>query len=236
MKAVLHETGERVEPVAAVARFLAGFAHRVKSPLTGVRGYGELLAREADGDRRRYWSERLAGGLESLDRIVEGARRYQLPRVLERRHARLATLVEEAWRLALQATPGAAAKRCRLELELDPAAEILVDPFHFRNLLVNLLQNALDASPAGGRIRVNARPGELLGVADAGPGLGELGREEILTPFFTTRPDRAGLGLPVAAQIAAAHGLALDWQELRPTGLRARVLRGTGNRHQRSTS
>ncbi|MBN2169888.1 MAG: HAMP domain-containing histidine kinase [Candidatus Krumholzibacteriota bacterium] len=236
MKAAVRETAERVEPVAAVARFLAGFAHRIKSPLTGVRGYGELMAREDDGDRRRYWGERLAGGLESLDRIIEGARRYQLPGVLERRHLCLATLVEEAWRLALQATPGAAAKNCRLELNLDPGAEALVDPFHFRNLLVNLLQNALDAAPAGGCIRVDARPGELLGVADAGPGLEGLDREAILTPFFTTRPDRAGLGLPVAAAIAAAHGFTLDWQELRPTGLRARVLRGTGQRHQRSTS
>jgi len=234
MKAAPHETAERVEPVAAVARFLTGFAHRVKSPLTGVRGYGELMAREGDGDRRRYWGERLAGGLESLDRIVESARRYQLPRALERRHLCLATLAGEAWRLALQATPGAAAKNCRLALDLDPAAEALVDPFHFRNLLVNLLQNALDASPAGGIVRVDARAGELIGVSDAGPGLAGLDRERILTPFFTTRPDRAGLGLPVAAEIAAAHGLALDWQELRPTGLRARVLRGTGHRHQRS--
>ena len=66
---------------------------------------------------------------------------------------------------------------------------------------------------------------ELFVVEDSGPGLGGLRPEELCQPFFTTRSDRAGLGLTVAQQIAAEHGMVFDWRELQPRGLKVRVLR-----------
>jgi signal transduction histidine kinase len=77
-------------------------------------------------------------------------------------------------------------------------------------VLVNLVVNAVNAVPEGGRVGVRARAGEggqlALEVHDDGPGVPEALRERIFDPFFTTRPDGTGLGLAVCARIVAAHG------------------------------
>lgn len=213
------------DPLEAVARFVAGFSHRLKSPLTGIKGYGHLVESEDDKSRRQYWCHKLQGGLDSLDLMIEGFRRYQIPEGVMLRRVNLAHLVEEAWALARQVTPGGVGKALCLENQLKSSDEGQLDPFHFRNLLINLFQNAIDASSPESCVRV-CRLGEdeLLGIEDNGPGLGELDPARIVEPFFTTRPDRAGLGLAVAKHIAAEHGLRLEWQELLPSGLRARVL------------
>ena len=74
---------------------------------------------------------------------------------------------------------------------------------------------------------------ELLGVSDEGPGLDGLDPAQMVEPFFTTRPDRAGLGLAVAKQIAVDHGFDLDWRNAQPEGLRARIVTRTGTPAQR---
>lgn len=221
-----------VDPLEAVARFVAGFSHRMQSPLTGLRGYGELAEREQDRARRAYWHQQLQGGIDSLDVMLEGFRRYQIPESLKRRTTRLAGMVEEAWRLACQVTPGGARKRLALRVELPADLAIDVDPYHFKNLLVNLLQNAVDASPDRGEVVVTASADETLRIEDAGEGLGGLNAAAMIEPFFTTHPDRAGLGLAVANQIAIQHGFRLDWRDLEAGGACARVLDGN-NTHSK---
>jgi len=223
------------EPLAAMARFVVGYSHCLKSPLTGAKGYGQLVEREDDSERRRYWGRRLQGGLDSLDLMIEGFRRYQVPERIALQRVNVSLLVAEAWRMALEVTPGAGAKRLALDCRLGAGDQALVDPFHFRNLLVNLMQNAIDASPAGASVVITGPAGLiLLAVADSGPGLGELSPSEIVRPFFTTHPDRAGLGLAVAQQIAADHGMALEWQALQPCGLAARIVQPANAFSQRS--
>jgi signal transduction histidine kinase len=222
------------DPVAAVGRFVAGFTHRLRSPLTGLRGYGELAEHEEDRARRAYWHQQLQGGLESLDLLLEGFRRYQLPEQLTLRPQPARRLVEEAWRLAGRITPGSAGKQITLLLELPVEREWRVDAFHYRNLLVNLLQNALDASPSRGCVRVLEDDEVLLRVEDDGPGLGPLSAEDIVQPFFTTHADRAGLGLTVASRIAREHGHALCWQARPAGGLAALILDADSAEQQRS--
>lgn len=226
---------QAADPVAAVGRFVAGFTHRLRSPLSGLRGYGELAEQEEDRARRAYWHQQLQGGLDAIDLLLEGMRRYQLPERLERRATAAAPLVEDAWRLACRVTPGVAAKGLQLELALPPALVWSVDPFYYRNLLINLLQNALDASPHGGRIRVSAPPGEVLRIEDEGPGLAGLSPARIVQPFFTTRADRAGLGLTVARRIADEHAQALAWRARPAGGLAALILPLHPHNPQRSS-
>ena len=75
----------QADPVAAVARFVSGFTHRLQSPLTGVKGYGELLAGEEDRARRSYWSQQMLGSLSGVERMLDGMRRYQVPSELNLR-------------------------------------------------------------------------------------------------------------------------------------------------------
>lgn len=228
-------TEPQADPVAAVGRYLAGFTHRLRSPLTGLRGYGELAEHEEDRARRAYWHQQLQGGLDAIDLLLEGARRYQLPEGLEPRLLPARPLVEEAWRLACRVTPGAAGRGLQFVLELPAALDWRVDPFYYRNLLVNLLQNAIDASPAQGAIRVGSAPEAIVCIEDEGPGLGTLAPELIVQPFFTTRADRAGLGLTVARRIASEHGQSLAWRARPAGGLAVLIQNNPPSPQQRSS-
>ena len=213
------------DPMEAVTRFVAGFSHSLKSPMTGVRGYGELIGHEEDRARRAYWTQRMQGGIETLDLLIEGARRYQLPERVSPSSLPTPGLLDESWRIAVQITPGGRAKELRFRHEFDAQDTLQADAFYFRNLLVNLFQNAIDASPRGAELRVGrGAAGEILRIDDAGPGLGELRPSQIVEPFFTTRPDRAGLGLAVACEIARQHHMRIEWQQTEMGGLSVRIV------------
>ncbi|MBC8367910.1 HAMP domain-containing histidine kinase [bacterium] len=215
----------KIDPVEAVGRLVAGLGHNLRSPLTGLRGYGELLGQDTTADSRGRWGEGLQGGIDDLELLIDGISRYQIPRDLKVGLVPARGLMEEAWKLAERHCPGARSRGIHLNNHLSSVAVLQVDPFHFRNLLVNLLQNALDASPPGSEITVRTGQGdELLRVEDCGPGLGALSSDDIVQPFFTTRQDRAGLGLSVAGAIADRHGLELLWEEREEGGLRVRIM------------
>ena len=104
------------------------------------------------------------------------------------------------------------AKQVRVEYpargELD-AIEANVDPDLIAQVLVGLVDNAIEAVPAGGEVRLEARSdgGQVeLSVADSGPGVPADLRGRVFEPFFTTRAAGIGLGLAIARQIVEAHG------------------------------
>jgi signal transduction histidine kinase len=97
-----------------------------------------------------------------------------------------------------------------LALDSDAAARVALSEDALRQVLLNLVQNALDATPPGGRVaaRVASSAGQAwIRVRDAGPGIAPSLRERIFEPFFTTRPDRAGgLGLAITRRIVEEAG------------------------------
>jgi signal transduction histidine kinase len=216
----------KVDPVEAVGRLVTGLGHHLRSPLTGLRGYGELLGQDSTADSRGRWGEGLQGGLDDLELLIDGISRYQVPREVKIGLVPARGLLEDAWMIAERHCPGARSRGIHLNNHLSSVAVLQVDPFHFRNLLVNLLQNAMDASPPGSEITVVSGEGdELLRIEDRGPGLGDLRESEVLEPFFTTRQDRAGLGLSVALEIAHRHKLDLKLMECKGGGLAACIIR-----------
>ncbi len=99
-----------------------------------------------------------------------------------------------------------------VEAEEEPAV-VSADPNQLRQVLLNLLFNAIEAQPRGGEIRVSARvdstssaePHLMLTVADAGPGLPAMG-DRIFEPFVSTKESGLGLGLSICRRIAESHG------------------------------
>jgi signal transduction histidine kinase len=107
---------------------------------------------------------------------------------------------------------GSQAEKKRVEINCDQADTPVIatcDQEQITQVLLNLLLNAMQILPEGGRIEVAVRQeGEttVLEVADNGPGISAAQREQVFDPFFTQRPGGVGLGLAVVRQIVAGHG------------------------------
>ncbi len=107
-----------------------------------------------------------------------------------------------------------------LRAECPADLSVTLDKLKMKQALVNVLRNALAASPPGGDVvvRAGARAGSVdVAVSDSGPGIPEADREAVFAPFFTTKEHGTGLGLAIAREFTEAHGGRL-WVEARNGG------------------
>jgi two-component system sensor histidine kinase AtoS len=115
-------------------------------------------------------------------------------------------------------------ERQGVSVVVDPGSvwpALRVDSEQVQQLLLNVLLNAVQASPRGSTVRVSSRaePRFLaIDVADEGPGIPEAHLAQVLDPFFTTKPHGTGLGLAVSARIVSAHQGSIDIRRNRERG------------------
>ncbi len=216
-RARLEEQVHRAQKMEAVGRLAGGIAHDFNNLLTGILSYSDLILQElrpADPIRADVEQIRDAGKRAAhLTRQLLAFSRRQL---LEPRVTSLNALVTELEpMLGRLAGPSVA-----LETELDPAlGNVLVDPARLEQVLVNLVVNAKESMPEGGRIRISsanwtegaalgqhggARKGHVsLWVSDTGIGMDDAIQSRIFEPFFTTKPPGSGIGLG----LSTAYGI-----------------------------
>jgi PAS domain S-box-containing protein len=197
----------RSEKLAVVGSLAAGLAHEIGTPLNVISATAEWLMLDGEGAER---SRRLSEIIAETDRISRLVREL-LAFSRERRAGRAPVPVGEAVaRVRSLLAISAEKKRVSLETDLaDGVPPVLAAADDLHQVLMNLLVNAVDAVPAGGRVGVRARAGGgqvTIEVHDDGPGVPEALRERVFDPFFTTRAEGTGLGLAVCARVVAAHG------------------------------
>jgi signal transduction histidine kinase len=191
---------------------LAGVAHEVRNPLGGIELFSGLLSDEVRGNEEAHAHVvRIQKEVDYLRRIVEDFLDFAREQKLTRATAEADSLLRTAAELV---RVDAEAKGVRVEVEAEPA-QLQLDSSLVVAALVNLLKNAVQASPAAQRIEVrgaNRERAYAIEVQDAGPGIPPESQERVFEPFFTTREKGTGLGLPLARKIARAHGgdLALE--------------------------
>lgn len=198
------------DKLAALGRVAAGVAHEMNNPLGVIRGYVKTL-------RRKQKAPELVEVLGTLDneasicqRIVEDLLTYARVPALARIEVDANDLARE---VALRCEDPSQPQRILVEAE---RVTLFVDPVRLRQVLVNLLRNAMEASPEG-TVELVGRRADDLGyeflVLDRGPGLSPEARQRLFEPFFTTRAQGTGLGLAVSYGLVAAHGGALEAHE-----------------------
>lgn len=210
---------------AALEAMGARVAHEVRNPLSAVRGLAELLAERAQEPRDR---ERLTVMLSEVDRLDGILSEYlALARPLDRLEpapTELATLVREVAAIA-----EARAERAQIALSVEAeAARVAVDPRRIKEALLNLVLNALDHTPAGGRVTLRVQPatsgGAILSVDDTGPGMTPAQLAVAGTAYVSGRAGGTGLGLALVRQTVHQHGGTLDLTSAPGRGTVARVL------------
>lgn len=185
----------------------AGLVHETKNPLNLIRGMAQLVAREGDlpGDTR----DRAVKITEEADRVTGRLNQfldYSRPPEPSLARTDLDGLVGEVCGIL---EVDAEERGVRIETQ-GVGCGVMADAGMLRQVVFNLVLNALQAAPKNGVVRVSSvrgRDGRVrLAVCDNGSGVPEEQREEVFRPYFTTHADGTGLGLAVVRQIVSAHG------------------------------
>jgi len=208
---------DRLEGKQYVERYVHSLTHELKSPLTAIRGAAELLEGPLpDADRMRFAAtirgqgERMTQTIDKLLALaaVEHRQRIEQPEAID-----VATLLADA---VADASVRAAEAGVGLDVEVDAGVPaVRGDRFLLRQMLGNLLDNAIDFSPSGGGVTIAARTagegGLRFEVSDAGPGIPEFAAERVFERFYSLPRPRSqarssGLGLSFVREVAALHG------------------------------
>ncbi len=202
----------QTERMAGVGELAASIAHEIRNPLGSIRGSVEILAAELSLDGHQQQLLELI--LKESARVTTIINDFLTFARLRPVHVSDVAMAEFLAEVALQIRQHVVAHGGRVDLEttIEPENLILsVDPEQMVQLILNLAINACEAMEYEGRLQLSVAVVEdgtwcELRVSDSGPGLDEDSDDHIFTPFFTTKKDGTGLGLPMVARIVHAHG------------------------------
>jgi two-component system sensor histidine kinase CreC len=219
---------------AYVEQYVEALTHEIKSPISAIRGAAEIMEDPSISPEQRV---RFLSNIQSeTRRIQELVDRMLKLTELEARRAlgsRSPVALPATVRTILQAVePALARKQLRVDVDVADGITVPGDPLLIHLAVSNLVENAIDFSPANGRIAITCtKDGDniALCIADEGPGIPEFARSRVFEKFFSLeRPDTGkkstGLGLNFASEVAALHGGRVDVKNLPERGLRARLL------------
>ncbi len=195
------------ERLAAIGKLSFAIAHEIRNPVTMISCSASAASRPgASTEARAECLETIAQESKRLEQLTGDFLSYARQRPPELRRVTFATILGAAWGLARHRTEEAG-----IELVLVPPEdrEGDLDPFQIQQALLNLLMNALDATPPGGRISLGGHleNGRIhLWVEDTGAPVPQAMADRLGEPFQSTKPMGTGLGLAITRSIARAHG------------------------------
>ncbi len=201
-------------------RIALGIAHEVKNPLGGIRGAGELLASRASDERTRRTAELIVRETDRIANLVEDFMALARDEALHPVEVNLHQVLDEVLELL---SHDELAESATIERLYDPSIPPLPgDRERLAQVFHNLARNAFEAMGVeGGRLEVSTRmalssrladsdgapvPTIAIRFRDSGPGIPDDAMDKVATPFFTTRKQGTGLGLPLADLWVTRHG------------------------------
>jgi signal transduction histidine kinase len=203
----MEERIRQLDRLAALGRFASSVAHELRNPLTGIATGVQYLSRGfPEGDDRHESVAFILREVVRLNQIVQDLFTASRPRDLRLEPVSIRDVAERALR-GLNPTPQDAGVTIVLE-GADDWPGIVADADQLLQVFLNLIQNAVQATEAGGRIVVRAKPdgpGVAIEVEDTGAGIRPEDLQRVFDPFFTTRARGTGLGLFVTHSIVQRH-------------------------------
>ncbi len=203
----------RTEKLATLGQMAAGIAHELRNPLVGIGSTASLLLDEFEqSDPRRVEIDVILHETKRMDRIVNQIVEYARTRDLALTHFVLSDLINEALKLL---SGHLQAKHLKVRTALSTAADHLhADRDQIEQVLLNVIDNAIDASPMdGSAIEVTAQelfhqeqPGVMIQVRDSGKGISPEVLSRVFEPFFTSgKRNGTGLGMAICKNIVERH-------------------------------
>ena len=200
---------KRISTLAALGEMAATVAHEIRNPVAGISGFASLLLRDSNPmDPNRRLIEKISSGAASLEAIVGNLLDFTRDVSPCTKDVDFIKLVNETVS-DFKDSDGYDNHHITLECELDRLVAD-IDPILFRQVVYNLLKNAVQAQPEGGAVRMKITRDKLAGlvfrVEDDGPGIPDDHFNQLFTPFFTTKSSGTGLGLATVKKLVELHG------------------------------
>jgi signal transduction histidine kinase len=205
----------QAEKMNSMGELAMGLAHEIGNPLAGMKAVVQLLLEKPLAPEMRGYLERVHGEIDRLSAFLRTFHGFAAPREGHPVACRLRDLLED---VLLWTRKEAKARNVTIDYAgcCSAVPELWADPAQLKQVLLNLVINAVQAMPRGGAIEIGmcARDADLRSavprmrfcIADTGQGIAPEILPRIFEPFFTTRADGSGLGLAVVKKIAQQHG------------------------------
>lgn len=197
----------QTERLATLGELMAGVAHEVRNPLTAIRGYVQIIGQQTTRPAHQEYLAVVLKEIDSINKVIQQLLDFSRPRQSQWQKIDINALIEET--LILVKTSGVEA-RIAFNTELDESvAQIVADRELLKQVLLNMMINAVQAISACGEIRICTRQHSATRVAiiieDTGCGIDAALQKKIFDPFFTTKASGTGLGLALSQRIINAH-------------------------------
>lgn len=198
----------RAKKLSELGELSAGVAHEIRNPLASIKGYTQMAVREVDTRSDAYHDLGIVlNEVDRLDRLVERFLSFASPNTPNYIFGDMNQLISESIKVLNQQIQE---KKIQVVLELDQASHFEYDADQMKQVLLNLLINAIQASESGGVIKIGtalnmAEFKYVFSITNGGERIDPELKDRIFTPFFTTRATGSGLGLAICARIIENH-------------------------------
>lgn len=203
----LQEQLIRSERLAALGQVVAEIAHEIKNPMMMIGGFARQLFSQTEDEKAREKLNIIAQEVARLEKLLNDLREFYLPSRSKRQEVDINDLVKEIYELSLDECEK---KNISLELSADQGENIVLgDRDRIKQVILNLVKNAIDAMANGGRLTLQTGRSQgkvQVMVRDTGRGIPRSQQERIFSPFFSSKEHGTGLGLSISKRIIEEHG------------------------------
>ena len=217
----------RSSQLATAGKITAAMAHEIRNPLSSIKMMTQVLkARLSDKPEENHITQSLFQEIIRLERIVRDLTDLAKPSELFFSSYDMNEVLKEVFPII---EPKMLHRKIHLIKELqNPLPLVKTDKDRIKQVIWNLLLNAMESMPAGGAIKISSRVEEApqrieVIIEDEGHGIDEETLQKVFTPFFTTKPEGLGLGLSTSKEIVERHGGRLTVQKRGGKGVRTIV-------------
>jgi two-component system, NtrC family, nitrogen regulation sensor histidine kinase GlnL len=219
---LIRELEERQRPadhLNSLSQIAMGMAHEIRNPLGGISGSAQLLRQEIKNKSHQEYLDIVISEVDRINRMVKRMMDLTRPLDLKLKSTNIHKVLEEILVLEKDTITR---KNGRFEQIYDPSLPpVEADEDQLKQVFLNLIKNAIEASPKGGKVEIITRVGSgyavktalspvpqqhiVVEIIDSGIGMDEETQKKLFTPFHTTKPKGSGLGLPISLKIVEDH-------------------------------
>lgn len=208
--AALEQHMLRTDKLATVGKIAAGIAHEIRNPLTTLKGFLQVFELRFSSDETLeglvQQTQVMMAEVDKVNDVVSELLLLSKPREMDKKPCNLAAVLEAMRPVIAEQS---AARNVHFEFSAENDVRVLADQKMIKQLISNLVKNAVEAMESGGNLRIKLRLSEgwaVLDVSDTGPGIPYYQVDKIFDVFYTTKEKGTGLGLPICQTIVSNHG------------------------------